>query len=63
MPSWAAARRGSAITAPEPHSCAPVTMVAEPSPLNLMYAPDEEPNDGHQPMAKPIASSAGSSRP
>ena len=42
---------------------APVTIVAEPSPLNLMYAPDEEPKDGHQPMAMPIASSSGRSLP
>jgi hypothetical protein len=33
MPRISAASSGSAITAPVPHSCAPVMMVAEPSPL------------------------------
>ncbi len=61
MPSSSAASCRSAITAPVPHSCAPVTMTPDPSALIFTYAPDAPGNDGHQPTAMPIASSSGSS--
>ena len=63
MPSTSAARIGSAITAPVPHSWAPVMIVPEPSPFSFTCAPDGPPNDGHQPQPTPIASSSGSSLP
>ena len=63
MPSTSATRIGRAITAPVPHSMAPVTIVPEPSASSFTKAPEACVNDGHQPHATPIASSAGSSLP
>ena len=60
MPSSSATYRGSAITAPVPFSCAPVTIVPVPSSLSLTYAPAFAGKHGHQPHATPIASSSGS---
>ena len=60
MPSSSAATIGSVITEPVPHSCAPVTMTPVPSALSFTYAPEGAPNVGHQPKARPIASSSGS---
>ena len=57
-------RSGSAITAPVPFSCAPVTIVPVPSAVELdVRAGVRTPNDGHQPQATPIASSSGRSCP
>ncbi len=63
MPSSCPTNIGIAITAPLPFSCAPVTIVALPSPFICTYAPEGAGMQGHQPTATPIASSSGSSRP
>ena len=51
------------MTEPEPFSWAPVTIVALPSALSLMYAPDGPGALNHQPSASPLPSPAGSGAP
>ena len=51
------------MTAPVPHSIAPVMIVPDPSASSFTNAPEACVNEGHQPTATPIASSGGSSLP